>query len=29
VRLEEQVADLQRDFSDLKQVVEAFRKQFE
>jgi uncharacterized protein YceH (UPF0502 family) len=29
VRLEERVADLQRDFSDLKQVVEAFRKQFE
>jgi uncharacterized protein YceH (UPF0502 family) len=29
VRLEEQVADLQRDFSDLKQEVEAFRKQFE
>jgi uncharacterized protein YceH (UPF0502 family) len=29
VRLEEQVADLQRDLSDLKQEVEAFRKQFE
>ena len=28
-RLEEQVAGLQRDLSDLKQTVEAFRKQFE
>jgi len=28
-RLEEQVADLQRELSDLKQTVEAFRKQFE
>jgi hypothetical protein len=27
--LEEQVADLQRELSDLKQTVEAFRKQFE
>ena len=28
-RLEEQVASLQREVGDLKQVVEAFRKQFE
>jgi uncharacterized protein YceH (UPF0502 family) len=28
-RLEEQVATLQRELSDLKQVVETFRKQFE
>jgi hypothetical protein len=29
IRLEEQVADLQRELSELKQTVEAFRKQFE
>jgi hypothetical protein len=29
IRLEEQVADLQRELSELKQTVAAFRKQFE
>jgi uncharacterized protein YceH (UPF0502 family) len=29
LRLEEQVTTLQRELSDLKQVIEAFRKQFE